>query len=280
MPSSRSRPLVEERRHELSASFDHGMWVEADPTRLEQVVVNLLTNAAKYTQNERAYPPHGAARGRRRSPSRSRMTASGIPPEKLPQMFELFAQGDRSLARSEGGLGIGLTLVKSLVELHGGSITATSEGAGKGCEFIVRLPAIAPPASRPDARRPARQSEGRSSRILVIDDNVDTARGLGRLLKLLGHEVATAHDGPSALEAAREHRPEFVLLDIGLPGMDGYEVARRLRQDEGCKDAVIVAISGYGQDEDRRRSKQAGIDHHLVKPIDHDALVTLLARPR
>jgi len=273
------RPLVEERRHELSASFDHGLWVQADPTRLEQVAVNLLTNAAKYTQNE----GHIRLTARREGDAIAiavKDDGVGIPPEKLPQMFEMFAQGDRSLARSEGGLGIGLTLVKTLTELHGGSITATSEGAGKGCEFVVRLPAITPPISKPDARKPARQPEGRSSRILVIDDNIDTARGLGRLLRLLGHEVATSHDGPAALEAAREHRPEFVLLDIGLPGMDGYEVARRLRQDEGCKDAVLVAISGYGQDEDRRRSKQAGIDHHLVKPIDHDALVTLLARDR
>ena len=271
------KPLVEERRHELSASFDHAMWVEADPTRLEQIAVNLLTNAAKYTPNG------GEIRltARREGGEIALVVKDngvGIPPERLPQMFELFAQGDHSLARSEGGLGIGLTIGKDLVAMHGGTVAAASGGVGAGCEFVVRLPAIAPPASRPDVTRPPRESNGRRARILLVDDNIDTARGMGRLLNLLGHDVRTAHDGPSALEAAREYRPEYVPLDIGLPGMDGYEVARRLREDEWCKDVVIVAISGYGQEEDRRRSKQAGIDHHLVKPIDHEALVMLLSR--
>ena len=156
--------------------------------------------------------------------------------------------------------------------MHGGSVTATSEGPGKGSEFTVRLPAATKPGRSPaDRGRRRRSAGGEASRILVVDDNVDTARGMARLLKLLGHDVQTAHDGPSALDAARTLRPEFVLLDIGLPGMDGYEVARRLRRGGVLQGAVIIAVSGYGQDEDRRRSREAGFDHHLVKPVDHDA---------
>jgi CheY-like chemotaxis protein len=200
----------------------------------------------------------------------------GITPELLPRIFDLFAQGDRTMARSEGGLGIGLTLVQKLTEMHGGSVTAASEGRGKGSEFTVRLPALEEPAARkprtwgtlPRVARP-------SSRVLVVDDNVDSALGLSRLLKLLGHEVQVAHDGPAALEEARAHRPEVVLLDLGLPGMDGYEVAQRLRAEECCKDALIIAVSGYGRPEDLRHSKEAGFDHHLVKPVDYEVLMTL-----
>ena len=239
--------------------------------------MNLLNNAAKYSENG------GHIRLSARVEADEvvigvKDRGVGIPPEKLPEMFELFAQGDRSLARSEGGLGIGLTVVKKLVEMHGGTITAESEGPGKGSEFIIRLPAAKKPADGASRRREARRSRPvKKARILVVDDNVDTARGMARLLKLLGHEVATAHDGPEAIEVAREFRPEFILLDIGLPGMSGYEVASQLRQEECCEDAVIVAVSGYGQDEDRRRSKEAGFDHHLVKPLDHDALLSLLS---
>jgi CheY-like chemotaxis protein len=170
-------------------------------------------------------------------------------------MFELFAQGDRSLARSEGGLGIGLTVVKRLVEMHGGSIAARSEGPGQGSEFTVRIPGAERPAKAAAGPLPL-SGEKKPARVLVIDDSVDTARGMARLLKLLGHEVAVAYSGPEGIEEAKKYRPEFVLLDIGLPGMDGYEVAAHLRRDECCRDAVIIAISGYGQDEDRRRSKR------------------------
>ena len=194
-------------------------------------------------------------------------------------MFELFAQGDRSLARSEGGLGIGLTLVRSLAEMHGGSVTATSEGPGKGSEFIVRLPAVAARAEEMP-RLPAKspQAIAHRARILVVDDNVDMVRGLVRLLELLGHDVQTAYDGPTAIETARVHRPEFVLLDLGLPGMDGYQVATRLRQEQGSQDAVIIAVTGYGQEDDRCRSREAGFNHHLVKPIDHNVLITLIGQ--
>ena len=270
------RPLVEERKHRLHVDVDRrGLWADVDPTRLEQVVTNILMNAAKYSENGGTIRL-SAARDEGEIVIGVKDTGVGIAPEKLPEMFELFAQGDRSLARSEGGLGIGLTVVKKLVELHGGRIVAKSEGPGQGSKFVVRLPS----AERPDRPRPRLDRPdpaGRASaRVLVVDDNVDTARGMARLLKLIGHEVRSAHSGPEAIEAARSFRPEFVLLDIGLPGMDGYRVASTLRGEEFAKDAVIVAVSGYGQDEDRRRSHEAGFDHHLVKPVDHEALLALL----
>jgi len=270
--------LIEERNHELIVSFRPGLRLEADPVRLEQIIVNLLTNAAKYTENGgRIWL--SANREGREVVIKVKDTGVGIPPEKIPQMFELFTQGDRTLARSEGGLGIGLTLVRSLAEMHGGTVTATSEGPGKGSEFIVRLPAAgAPPKASAISPGNSPQAGKQPSRILVVDDNVDTVRGLARLLKLLGHEVETAYDGPSALEVAPIFKPEYVLLDIGLPGMDGYQVASRLREEEVLQHTVIIAISGYGQDDDRRRTREAGFDHHLVKPVNHDSLMALLSR--
>jgi PAS domain S-box-containing protein len=272
------RPLVEDRRHELNVSFRSGtLRVRADRVRLEQVVTNLLTNAAKYTEaGGRIWL--SAERDGGDVVIRVRDTGIGIPPEKLPQMFELFVQDERALARSEGGLGIGLTLVKSLVEMQRGSISATSGGPGRGSEFTVRLPAVAGAAAEPARPATATGHGVRASRILIVDDNADSARGLARLLKLLGHDVRTAHDGPGAVAVARDYRPDTVLLDIGLPGMDGYEVARQLRGDEACRDCTIVAVSGYGREDDRRRGREAGFDHHLVKPIDPDALLTLLGK--
>ena len=270
------RPLIEERKHTLELSVRRGtLWMDADPTRLEQVIVNLLNNAAKYSENSGRIRLTAYNEGREVVIS-VEDKGIGIPPEKLSQMFELFAQGDRSLARSEGGLGIGLTVVKKLVELHGGTVIARSEGPGEGCLFTIRLPSARERAAERSPSSTTTEKAGRRSRILVVDDNVDTARGLSRLLKLLGHDLATAHSGPEAIEVARRHQPEFVLLDIGLPGMDGYEVASRLRREECCKDAMIVAVSGYGQEEDRRRSREAGFDYHLIKPVDPDALVALL----
>ncbi len=270
------RPLADERKHTFDVRIDRGnLWVNADPTRLEQVVVNLLNNAAKYSENG-GHIELTARRDEADVVIIVKDRGVGIAPEKLPAMFELFAQGDRSLARSEGGLGIGLTIVKKLVEMHGGNIAAASGGVGLGSEFSIRLPA-APQATVAPARAVgSAEAASRKTRILVVDDNMDTARGMVRLLKLLGHEVVTAHDGLGALDLAQEHRPEFILLDIGLPGMDGYEVATRLRREESCKNSLIIAVSGYGQDEDRRRSKEAGFDHHLIKPLDHDDLLSLL----
>jgi signal transduction histidine kinase/ActR/RegA family two-component response regulator len=271
------RPLVDERKHTLEVSIESGnLWVNADPTRLEQVVVNLLNNAAKYSEDGGHI--HLLARndgGDVVIIVRDR--GVGIPPDKLSGMFELFAQGDRSLARSEGGLGIGLTIVKKLVEMHGGTIVARSEGVGKGSEFTIRLPAAKRPALPGSKVSGLTETANKKARVLVVDDNVDTAHGMERLLKLIGHETARAHDGNEALQVACEFRPEIILLDIGLPGMDGYEVAARMRREEWCKNAVIVAVSGYGQDEDRRRSMEAGFDHHLIKPLDHDALLLLIS---
>ncbi|WP_435022346.1 response regulator [Tundrisphaera sp. TA3] len=174
-------------------------------------------------------------------------------------------------------MGIGLTVVKKLVEMHGGTIAARSDGPGLGSEFLIRLPRAGAPSV--ESARPKRpESEpARKLKILIVDDNVDTARGMARLMKLLGHEVATAHDGLEAIEVARQFLPRFIMLDIGLPGMSGYEVAAKLRREPCGSDALIVAVSGYGQDEDRRRSREAGFDYHLTKPVDHDALLQLLA---
>jgi CheY-like chemotaxis protein len=275
------RNLIEERKHELTVSISSGVTrLEADPLRLEQMLVNLLTNAAKYTESGGEIWLTARRQGENVI-IKVKDTGIGITPELRPRLFDLFAQGDRSAARSEGGLGIGLTLVKSLVEMHDGTITVESEGANKGSEFTLSMPALKEsvvPKRKPKAELPTFLT---GSRVLVVDDNVDTAKSLARLLRLLSHEVAIAHDGKAAIEAARALRPDVVLLDIGLPGMNGYEVAAQLRQEECCKDAVIVAVSGYGQEEDRRRSQHAGFDHHLVKPIEYDALMALLtSRPR
>jgi signal transduction histidine kinase/ActR/RegA family two-component response regulator len=273
------KPLIDERKHQFVLSFTStDMRLHADPTRLEQIVVNLLANAAKYTPTGGHIELIAGVEGGEVI-FRVRDDGVGIPPEVLPQMFELFAQADRSLARSEGGLGIGLTVARSLAEMHGGTVTASSEGLGKGSEFVVTLPAAdAAVAEAPNPSGTAVNEPPRRLRVLVVDDNPDTARGMAKLLRLSGHEVRVAHSGTDALEAAREHRPEAVLLDIGLPGMDGYEVAARLRQGECCRDAVIMAVSGYGDEEARRRSKEAGFDHHLVKPVDYDALPSLIGR--
>ncbi len=286
------RPLMEERQHELTVALRPGtLQLEADPTRLEQIIVNLLANAARYTDKGGEI----SLRARHEDDQiviRVRDNGVGIPPEKLPQMFELFAQGDRTLARSEGGLGIGLTLVRSLTEMHGGTVEASSEGKGKGSEFIVRLPAspavpsgsaagTAVPtdlarAARTPAATKAAPPAGPMRRVLVVDDNVDSARGTALILSRNGHEVRVAYDGPGAVAAAQEFLPEFVLLDIGLPGMDGYEVARHLREDANLAGLTLVAVSGYGQESDRRRSQEAGFDQHLVKPVDPGVLLGLL----
>jgi CheY-like chemotaxis protein len=194
----------------------------------------------------------------------------------LTRVFDLFAQADRTLDRSEGGLGIGLTVARKLAEMHGGTIAASSEGLGKGSTFTVRLPlSEASPIERHAAPPPLMSADFQRVRILVVDDNRDTATTCAMLLKSLGHDVATSYDGLDALEQARTLRPNVLFLDIGLPGMNGYELARTLR-DEGFERETLVAVSGYGQPEDRRRSREAGFDHHLVKPVDQAALVSAL----
>jgi signal transduction histidine kinase/CheY-like chemotaxis protein len=273
--------LVEGRKHTLDVAIDRGnLWVDADPTRLEQVVVNLLTNAAKYSENGGRIQL-SANREDDMIVIRVKDAGIGIAPEKLPEMFRLFNQIDHSSTRSEGGLGIGLAIVKQLVELHEGTITATSEGLGKGSEFTIRLPAATRPASTIPVPTKAIDVKEKTQ-VLVVDDNVDTVQGMAILLNLAGHEVLTAHDGPTAIAVARSCRPQVILLDLGLPGMSGYDVARHLREEQACKDALIVAVSGYGQEEDRHRTEAAGFDHHLVKPVSYDELFTLLSptRPR
>jgi signal transduction histidine kinase/integral membrane sensor domain MASE1 len=276
------QPLLEERGHRLSVSLPSApVAVDADPTRLEQVLSNLLVNAARFT------PDHGTisfsvAREGDQAVISVRDDGIGIRREMLNRIFDAFAQADRLPERVQEGLGLGLTLVRSLVEMHGGTVTVASEGTGRGSEFVVRLPCLpgesapAPkPARAPQAQHPA--ATARRRRVMVVDDNVDSAESLTVLLQLAGHEVRMAHDGPSALVLAREYRPEVVLLDIGLPaGMDGYEVAQRLRPDAGPAGVVLVALTGYGQEEDRRRAVQAGFDHHLVKPVDVARLTQLM----
>jgi CheY-like chemotaxis protein len=275
-----SRPLVDERRHELvqEVAFEP-LWVEADSTRLEQVVSNLINNAAKYTE------PGGKILLKLRREGEYgvlsvRDTGIGIEPEMLSQVFELFAQADQSPARSRGGLGVGLTLVKQLVEMHGGSVSARSEGLQRGSEFEVRLPLLREEAQALE-RRAATVDPGRR-RLLLVEDNPDIGETLRDLLQLLGHRVELVGDGLRAVQTALATQPDAALVDIGLPGIDGYEVARRLRASDGGKGLVLVALTGYGRPEDRERALAAGFDAHLVKPVDpeelNEVLVTLGGR--
>ena len=271
-----AQPLIEERRHVLEVSAPpHPVWLQADASRLEQVVVNLLTNAAKYTD------PGGriwlsVAQEGQEAVLRVRDTGIGIAAALLPRIFDLFTQAEKSLDRSQGGLGIGLCLVQRLVELHGGSVAVTSV-LGQGSEFVVRLPVTSldlPPLlpSQAEVARPA----GKCCRVLVVDDNVDAAGSLGSLLTVLGHEVRVVHDGAAALEAVQSFPAGVALLDIGLPGLTGLEVARRIRQLPALEDLVLVAMTGYGQESDRESSREAGFDHHLVKLANLDELLRIL----
>ena len=274
-------PSASERRHELVTSLpEQPVLLDADPTRLEQILWNLLSNAIKYTE------PGGRISLTARQHDGELVlhvcdTGIGIPAEMLAHVFEMFSHGEPVLHCSQGGLGIGLGLVKSLVELHGGTIEAHSDGPGRGSEFLVRLPvfshALAP--VKRDACCGDREGSGTVDdcrRILVVDDNEDAATSLARLLSMLdGHTVQVAHDGPSALALAADFEPEVVILDIGMPGMDGYEVARRFRARPESQQTRLVALSGWGQEKDRERSRAAGFDHHLVKPVD----LELLSRP-
>ena len=274
------RPLIDDRGHDLQVSLPSApIVVEADPTRLEQILSNLLSNAAKYTPGPGTID-FSVARDGDQALIRVRDNGIGIRPEMLGRIFELFAQADRLPERVQEGLGIGLTLVRSLAQLHGGTVTAASDGPGHGSEFVVRLPCLPPhaPPRPPVVKAAAAAPSAQGRRVLVVDDNADSAESLAILLQMQGHDVRMAYDGPSALAAAREHRPELVLLDIGLPaGMDGYELAQRLRPEAGLERAVIVAVTGYGQEEDRRRAADAGFDGHLVKPVDVQKLWRLLA---
>jgi two-component system CheB/CheR fusion protein len=272
------RPLMEAQRHELTVSLPtEPVHLEADSTRLEQVFCNLLNNAAKYTEQE-GHIHLAVSRHGNEVVVRVRDTGIGISPDLLPRIFDLFTQAEPSLSRSQGGLGIGLTLVRRLVEMMGGSVTARSEGPGKGSEFTIRLPALHESwAPEPKAPHEPAHPGARPLRVLIVEDIEAVAEMLAMLLKLWGHDVRAAYDGPTALVAARTYQPDVIFLDIGLPGMNGYEVARELRQQAHGKKPLIAALTGYGQQEDRRLSREAGFDHHMVKPIDPNALEAFLA---
>ena len=299
-------PLIEQRRHELTVSLSQEpIWLHADAARLQQVLVNLLTNAAKYTEegghvwltveevvsgecrvasDEKDKSRHTAsALATHHSPLatphvviRVRDTGSGIAAELLPHIFDIFTQAERSLDRSQGGLGIGLALVQRLTVLHGGSVEASSV-LGQGSEFIVRLPLL-PRDIRPSLVTETRSPTTRSLRVLVVDDNVDAAESLGMLLQVSGHDVWTAYDGLAALQSALHYKPDVVFLDIGLPKMNGYEVAKQIRQQPDLENVVLIALTGYGQDTDRQASLQAGFNHHLVKPAPLEQLLQILSR--
>jgi PAS domain S-box-containing protein len=275
-----AKPLIEVQGHRLEISVSQeSLLLDADPVRLAQVVGNLLTNSAKYTEAN-GHIWLTAQREGDRAVLRVRDTGIGIAPDMLSHVFELFVQADHASTKAQGGLGIGLTLVKNLVEMHGGNVEAHSAGLGKGCEFVVRLPLVAVRSEKPgdeEIAEPNQDTPKSGLRLLVVDDNRDAALSLALLLRLQGHEVRVANDGPSALEIASTFRPSVIFLDIGMPRMDGYEVARRLRQQSGLENSVLVALTGWGQKEDRRRSKEAGFDHHLVKPAEAKGLEALLA---
>jgi signal transduction histidine kinase/ActR/RegA family two-component response regulator len=273
-----STPMAQGAGHRIDVSLPaNPVYLYADAARLAQVFANLLNNSCKYT------PPGGLIRVHAERQGEQLVVAFedngiGIPSDRLQGIFEMFEQVESSIEHSQGGLGIGLTLVQRLVQMHGGTVEARSAGAGQGSRFEVRLTALADTglASVPGPVQAEEHLDPRS--VLVVDDNRDAATSLSMLLELSGHSVHTTYDGAAALEAAELHRPEIVLLDIGLPGMTGYEVCRRLRQRPSGRDAVIIALTGWGQDADRRKSAEAGFDGHLVKPVDYTTLVDMVRR--
>ena len=273
-----SRPLIEQHGHELIVTLPpESLFLDADLTRVAQVFSNLMNNAAKYTERGGRIWLTAERQGSD-AVLAVKDTGMGIPADMLPHIFEMYSQVDRTLERSEGGLGIGLALVKRLVELHGGSIEARSDGPGQGSEFVVRLPidlsAQVPQRASDDGKWSAPAS---GLRILVVDDNRDAADSLGMMLRLMGNEPRMVYDGLEAVTAAGEFHPNVVLLDIGLPKLNGYEAARRIREQPLGKRMVLIALTGWGQDEDKRRSNEAGFDHHMVKPVEPAALMNLLA---
>ena len=274
-----ARPLIEQSGHTLHVDIPaRSIVLDADPTRISQVLINLLNNAAKYTERGGRIEL-SAARQNETVVIGVKDTGLGIPADMLQHIFELFAQEERSIERSRGGLGIGLTLARRLVALHGGELDAQSDGPGLGSEFTIRLPAAQEQYAGAARISPEEIPTTHPLRILVVDDNEDSAESMAMFLSLTGHEVQTAHDGLQAVERAAEFQPAAVLLDIGLPNLNGYEAAQRIRAQRG-KDIVLVALTGWGQEEDRRRSKQAGFDHHLTKPVELDELRRLLSTAR
>jgi signal transduction histidine kinase len=274
-----SRPVIELSRHFLEVGLpSETIMLHGDPVRLSQIFANLLTNAAKYTD-----PGGRIVLATRREGAAVCVTVTdngiGIPPEMLERIFEIFAQATPALQRSQGGLGIGLFLVKALAEMHGGSISARSAGAGQGSEFTVRLPVAAFPGHAEIPARPASQSP-KALRVLVADDNQDAAESLASLLRAMGNEVRAVFDGVQAVDAAAAFHPDVAVIDIGMPRLNGYDAVRRIRQAERGRRMVIVALTGWGQEEDRQRSLQAGFDRHLTKPVTEDQLAEMLTLAR
>jgi CheY-like chemotaxis protein len=271
-----SRPQIDGGCHELAVTLPkETVWLDADPVRLAQVFANLLNNSAKYTN------PTGLIELRTELVANEvvvsvKDSGIGVSPEMLPRLFEMFSQAKPALERSQGGLGIGLALVRGLVELHGGRVAAHSDGPGTGSEFVVHLP-IAPSPDLVEVRRiQAEKSSPGGLKVVVADDSPDAVNSLAMMLRLSGNEVRTAGDGAEAVEAAGAFRPDVVLLDIGMPKVNGYEAARRIREQEWGRSILLVALTGWGQEEDRRKSREAGFDLHLVKPVDPDTLEGLL----
>jgi signal transduction histidine kinase/DNA-binding response OmpR family regulator len=282
-----SRPLIDASDHALEVELpEHELWIECDSTRLAQILANLLNNAAKYTTSGGRISLR-VSREADQVVFRVRDNGQGIPRPMILRVFEPFTQIDQTLARSQGGLGIGLTLVKRLVELHGGSVEGRSDGPGRGSEFTVRLPLAAEPGDESSVEVPAPKDlpvlgTASPARAFLVDDNADAASSLAMLLRLHGHQVEIFHDGPAGLAAFDEavaagRAPDVVFLDIGLPGLDGYAVARALRSRHPGVTFLLVAVTGYGQDEDRRLTREAGFNYHLVKPLDLDELIELMA---
>jgi two-component system CheB/CheR fusion protein len=271
-----SRSVLDKKNLRLTSDFVPGpVPIFADGTRIEQVITNLLNNAAKFT------PAGGQVtvsvhREGDSAVLRVLDNGSGIAPELLPRIFRLFEQGDRSLARSEGGMGIGLTLVQNLVRMHFGTVEANSEGLDRGSEFIVRLPMMPVVPAQSSKKAADLEAANEKKRVLVVEDNLDSAETLATMLDMMGHEARVANDGPTGIDVFARFKPSIVLLDIGLPGLSGFEVAERLRADPAASSLKIIALTGYGSDSDRARSKTAGFDHHLVKPVDFEVLEKLL----
>ena len=254
---------------------DAPIWIYADPMRIEQVVVNLLNNACKYTDRG-GHIWIGLEQKGDEAVLRVRDSGIGIAPDLLPRIFDLFTQADKSLDRSQGGLGIGLSLVKSLVTMHRGRVDAVST-VGQGSEFIVKLPVMLSPQVPVPVFAENIVTPANPLKVLVVDDNTDAAKGVAMLLRASGHIVKVAHDGADAMQAALEFVPQVVLLDIGLPVVNGYEVAKWIRHEPALKNLVLVALTGYGQESDRQRTQEAGFDHHLVKPVEFAKVETILA---
>jgi CheY-like chemotaxis protein len=253
---------------------DEPIYLNADRARLAQLFGNLLNNSCKYTRPKGVVSLNAERDGDEVVVS-VKDNGAGIPPDKLDSIFDMFMQVDSTSDRSQGGLGIGLTLVKRLAEMHGGSIEARSAGEGQGSEFIVRLPVLSRSAvaEKPELVESESQPQ---RRVLIVDDNRDSADSLAMLVEITGNKTYMAHDGVEAVEAIEKHQPEVVLLDIGLPRLDGHEVCRRVREQPWGKDIVMIALTGWGQEDDRRRSEEAGFNGHLVKPVDYDKLLELL----